>query len=399
MKEKDEASERRSPEKRSPRSLEMTQLRRCSTSWFVTADPGNGLIKTRRTRQISAGKLAGNGLTRRHAPVLGRRSSGRRWRVEAPFAAKLLPVARLLAPINAHLVEVVCAAKGPRPRYPRVWKSRRKIGTISKSLKLVECIKGLSNVKEEVYGALDSFIAWELEFPLITVKKAIKTLEHEKEWKRIIQVTKWMLSKGQGRTMGSYYTLLNALAEDGRLDEAEELWRKLLLENLESIPRIFFEKMISLYYRREMHEKMFEIFADMEELGVRPTVRIVTIVGDVFQKLDMLDKYRKLKKKYPPPRWEYRYVKGKRIKIRIDASKRHNYEIDASKRHNYGDVVANESDTETYSESDENIEASADRLDTETYSDSDENIEACADRLNENTEACPDKLDEVDLII
>lgn len=49
-------------------------------------------------------------------------------------------------------------------------------------------IKGLSNVKEEVYGALDSFIAWELEFPLITVKKALKTLEREREWKRIIQV-------------------------------------------------------------------------------------------------------------------------------------------------------------------------------------------------------------------
>jgi hypothetical protein len=49
-------------------------------------------------------------------------------------------------------------------------------------------IKGLSNVKEEVYGALDSFVAWELEFPLIVVKKALKTLEDEKEWKRIIQV-------------------------------------------------------------------------------------------------------------------------------------------------------------------------------------------------------------------
>jgi hypothetical protein len=46
----------------------------------------------------------------------------------------------------------------------------------------------LSNVKEEVYGALDSFVAWELEFPLIAVKKALKTLEDEKEWKRIIQV-------------------------------------------------------------------------------------------------------------------------------------------------------------------------------------------------------------------
>lgn len=211
---------------------------------------------------------------------------------------------------------VVCAAKGPRPRYPRVWKTRRKIGTISKSIKLVECIKGLSNVKEEVYGALDSFIAWELEFPLITVKKALKTLENEKEWKRIIQVTKWMLNKGQGRTMGTYYTLLNALALDGRLDEAEELWTMLFSENLESMPRLFFEKMVSIYYRREMHDKMFEIFADMEELGVTPTRSIVKMVGDVFQKLDMMDKYQKLSKKYPSPKWVYRYIKGKRVRIK-----------------------------------------------------------------------------------
>ncbi|KAL7123833.1 hypothetical protein ABFS83_14G009300 [Erythranthe nasuta] len=217
---------------------------------------------------------------------------------------------------NRYQCLVKCAARGPRPRSPRVWKTQRKIGTISKSIKLVECIKGLSNVKEEVYGALDSFIAWELEFPLVTVKKALKSLEFEKEWKRIIQVTKWMLSKGQGRTMGSYYALLNALAEDGRIDEAEELWRTLFSQNLESMPRMFFDRMISIYYHREMHDKMFEIFADMEELGIRPTVPIVTMVGDVFKKLDMLDKCEKLKKKYPPPKWEYRYIKGKRIKIR-----------------------------------------------------------------------------------
>ncbi|KAK4476462.1 hypothetical protein RD792_015616 [Penstemon davidsonii] len=207
--------------------------------------------------------------------------------------------------------------KSPRPRYPRVWRTNKKIGTISKSLKFVECIKGLSNGKEEVYGALDSYIAWELEFPLITVKKTLKTLESEKEWNRTIQMTKWMLSKGQGRTMGSYYSsLLNVLAEDGRLDEAEELWRTLFSENLESMPRMFFERMISIYYQREMHDKLFEVFADMEELGIRPMMEIVTMVGNVFQKLDMLDKYQKLKKKYPPPKWEYRYFKGKRIKIR-----------------------------------------------------------------------------------
>ncbi|KAM0935411.1 putative pentatricopeptide repeat-containing protein [Dioscorea sansibarensis] len=212
---------------------------------------------------------------------------------------------------------VVCGARGPRPRYPRVWKSRKKIGTISKSQKLITCIKGLSNVKEEVYGALDSFVAWDLEFPLIVVKKALKTLEGEKEWKRIIQVIKWMLSKGQGKTMGSYYTLLNALAEDGRLDEAEELWTKIFSRNLECLPRVFFGKMVSIYYKHQMYEKMFEVFADMEELGVIPDKRIVDLMGNVFQKLGMLDKYDKLHKKYPPPKWEYRYIKGKRVRIKM----------------------------------------------------------------------------------
>lgn len=59
--------------------------------------------------------------------------------------------------------------------------------------------------------------------------------------------------------MGSYFTLLNALAEDGRLDEAEELWTKLFMDNLESTPRVFFDKIISIYRKRGMHEKMFEV--------------------------------------------------------------------------------------------------------------------------------------------
>ncbi|KAK4363025.1 hypothetical protein RND71_018266 [Anisodus tanguticus] len=251
---------------------------------------------------------------------------------------------------------VVCEAKGPRPRYPRVWKTKRKIGTISKSLKLVECIKGLSNVKEEVYGALDSFIAWELEFPLITVKKALKILENEKEWKRIIQVTKWMLSKGQGRTMGSYFMLLNALAEDERLEEAEELWLKLFTQNLESMPRIFFQKMISIYYHREMNEKMFEIFADMEELGIRPTVPVVTMVGNVFQKLGMLDKYQKLNKKYPPPKWEYRYIKGKRVKIRTkDLDKSHDHDV-VSKSEEVDEPEFDENSEDQEDEVEDNVE-------------------------------------------
>lgn len=215
---------------------------------------------------------------------------------------------------------MVCWAQRPQPRYPRVRKSKNRFGTISKAAKLVDCVKALSNVKEEVYGALDSFIAWDLEFPIITVKKALKTLQYEKEWKRIIQVTKWMLSKGQGKTMGSYYTLINALAEDGRLEEADELWSKLFADNLESMPRHFFVKMISLYYQRDMHDKIFETFADMEELGIRPNLPIISMVGNVFLKLGMEDKYNKLKKKYPPPKWKYRYIKGKPVRVLVKPS-------------------------------------------------------------------------------
>ena len=91
---------------------------------------------------------------------------------------------------------VVCAAKGPRPRYPRVWKTHKRVGTINKAAKLVETIRQLSNVKEEVYGALDSYVAWELEFPLITMKKALKTLEDQQEWKRVIQFPRMQITYG-----------------------------------------------------------------------------------------------------------------------------------------------------------------------------------------------------------
>jgi hypothetical protein len=54
----------------------------------------------------------------------------------------------------------------------------------------------------------------------------------------------------------------------------------------------------------------------MEELGVKPNVAIVSMVGKVFVKLEMKDKYEKLMKKYPPPQWEFRYIKGRRVKVK-----------------------------------------------------------------------------------
>src|SRR4051812_17329472 len=68
-----------------------------------------------------------------------------------------------------------------------------------------------------------------------------------------------MFNKGQGKTMGSYQTLLNALIEDGRVEEAEELFEKIFSRYMEGLPRIFFMKMISLYYRLASYQKMFEV--------------------------------------------------------------------------------------------------------------------------------------------
>jgi hypothetical protein len=63
--------------------------------------------------------------------------------------------------------------------------------------------------------------------------------------------------------------------------------------------------------------QLIQVFADMEELGVRPDRSIVRMLSVVFKKLDMLDKYEKLNRKYPPPKFEYRYIKGKRIRIAV----------------------------------------------------------------------------------
>lgn len=214
----------------------------------------------------------------------------------------------------------VCFAGGPRPRNPRVWKARTKIGTVSKSEKLVEYVKRLSNVKEEVYGALDSFIAWEVEFPLIVIKKALRKLQAEKEWKRIIQISKWMLSKGQGKTMGTHYMLLNALANERRIEEAEELWMEIFNRHMEYVPRMFFTRIITMYERNNMTEKLLEVFADMEELGVTPERLAVVKIANTFKNMGMMDKYEKVFKKYPETEWEYRYRKGNRYRVLVPKS-------------------------------------------------------------------------------
>lgn len=199
-----------------------------------------------------------------------------------------------------------------------LWRKRDSTGSGQKALNLVRIVSKLPNEKEAVYGALDKWTAWETEFPLIAVAKALKLLRKRKQWTRIIQVAKWMLSKGQGATMGTYDSLLLAFDMDHRVDEAESLWNMILHTHTRSISKWLFSRMISLYDHHNELDKLIEVFADMEELGVKPDEDTVRRVGRAFQKLGLEDKQKLVLSKYQR-KWKYIHFKGERARVRIGA--------------------------------------------------------------------------------
>ncbi|RXH86354.1 hypothetical protein DVH24_017407 [Malus domestica] len=176
-------------------------------------------------------------------------------------------------------------------------------------------VSSLPNEKETIFGALDKWTAWETGFPLIAAAKALIILRKRSQWVRVIQVAKWMLSKGQGATMGTYDTLLLAFDMDQRVDEAESLWNMILHTHSRSISRRLFSRMISLYHHHDMQSKIIEVFADMEELGVRPDEDTVRRVARAFQELGQEENKKLFLRRYHC-KWKYIHFKGERVKVR-----------------------------------------------------------------------------------
>ncbi|KOM57059.1 hypothetical protein LR48_Vigan11g009100 [Vigna angularis] len=94
----------------------------------------------------------------------------------------------------------------------------------------------LNDSKETVYGALDAWVAWEQNFPIASLKRILNSLEKEQQWHRVVQVIKWMLSKGQGMTMGTYGQLIQALDMDHKVEEAHKFWEMKIGSDLHSVP-------------------------------------------------------------------------------------------------------------------------------------------------------------------
>jgi hypothetical protein len=75
----------------------------------------------------------------------------------------------------------------------------------------------------------------------------------------LFKVIKWMLSKGQGTTMGTYGQLIRALDMDHRVEEAHKFWEMKIGTDLHSVPWQLCHLMISIYYRNNMLEDLVKV--------------------------------------------------------------------------------------------------------------------------------------------
>nr|DAD32039.1 TPA_asm: hypothetical protein HUJ06_010890 [Nelumbo nucifera] len=167
---------------------------------------------------------------------------------------------------------------------------------------LVNTLSDLKDSKEAIYGALDAWVAWERNFPIASLKQVLLALEKEQQWHRVIQVIKWMLSKGQGNTLGTYRQLIRALDMDHRAEEAHNFWMKKIGTDLHSVPWQLCSLMISIYYRNNMLDRLVKLFKGLEAFDRKPPEKaIVQKVADAYEILGrpeekerILDKYNHL---------------------------------------------------------------------------------------------------------
>ncbi|CAA7398279.1 unnamed protein product [Spirodela intermedia] len=172
------------------------------------------------------------------------------------------------------------------------------ISTRTFLLALLQLIN-LNDSREAVYGTLDGWVAWERSFPLVSLKRILITLEKEEQWHRVVQVIKWMLSKGQGRTMGTYEQLIRALEKDHRAEEAHRIWLKKIGSDIHSVPWRVCDLMVSIYYRNNMLERLIKLFKALESFDRKsPSKSIVQKVADAYEMMGSSEEKNRVLEKY-----------------------------------------------------------------------------------------------------
>lgn len=164
---------------------------------------------------------------------------------------------------------------------------------------LINTLLDLEDSKEAVYSTLDTWVAWERDFPIGPLKVVLLRLEKEQQWHRIIQVIKWILSKGQGNTMGTYEQLIRALDMDHRVEEAHMFWKKKIGSDFHSVPWKLCSLMISVYYRNNMLHDLVKLFKGLEAFDRKPQEKsVVQKVANAYEMLGLPDEKERILEKY-----------------------------------------------------------------------------------------------------
>ncbi|KAF8111622.1 hypothetical protein N665_0074s0145 [Sinapis alba] len=194
---------------------------------------------------------------------------------------------------------VVDSSKKENAETPRKHQMGENIPKKDKMKFLVNTLLDIEDNKEAVYGALDAWVAWERNFPIASLKRVIAILEKEHQWHRMVQVIKWILSKGQGNTMGTYGQLIRALDMDRRAEEAHAIWRKKIGHDLHSVPWQLCLQMIRIYFRNNMLQELVKLFKDLESYDRKPPDKhVVQSVADAYELLGMVEEKERVLAKY-----------------------------------------------------------------------------------------------------
>ncbi|MFQ6643800.1 hypothetical protein Gotur_017515 [Gossypium turneri] len=110
-------------------------------------------------------------------------------------------------------------------------------------------------------------------------------------------------------------SLLLFVTMGNRVDEARSLWNMVLHTHSRSISKRLFSRMISLFHHHSMPDKIIVVFADIEELCVRPDENTVKKVTRAFQELGEEEKQKLVLRRYMS-KWKYIHFNGEQVRVK-----------------------------------------------------------------------------------
>lgn len=188
--------------------------------------------------------------------------------------------------------------RATRKKSARTISQDSRYGISPKAVELIEKVLVLPDVDEEVCKELDRWTV-EGKFPIAYIKQTMQVFEREKRWNRLIQVSEWMLKRGEGKTLRTYEAFLKALDMDGRVDQAEAVWKNEILKRSWSIPTRLVTYALTMFERHHKPLEVIKLFTKMEDSGrnmwkesIRTVARAYEQQGFIEMKKQVLLKYK-----------------------------------------------------------------------------------------------------------